>query len=68
MPKASKRGNRAQTALDRRRASAKISSCSDSSGEEYMMDVDDKELLLPENLLVTVTKGICSFAHSLKLR
>jgi hypothetical protein len=46
MPRPRKRKNQAQHAVTHRWSSVKVSSSSESSNEEYSMDVDDKELSL----------------------
>jgi len=64
MPRGSKRRNQAQSASGRRWSSVKVSSSSESSGEEYRMDVDDKESPFDEKLLVTDIGDIAEMCKS----
>jgi len=52
MPKLSKRRSQSKTAKVGRRQNTKISDSSDSSSDEYSMDIDDQELSFNEKLLL----------------
>ncbi len=53
MPTVSKRRSQRQNASSRRWANTTISDSSDSSGDEYVMNIDDNELNFNEKLLLT---------------
>ncbi|CAF4738735.1 unnamed protein product [Rotaria sp. Silwood1] len=64
MPRGSKRRNQAQSALSHRWSSGKVSSSSESSNEEYSMDIDDKELPFNEKLLLTDISDVAEMCKS----
>src|SRR4051794_22611505 len=53
MPTVSKRRSQRQNASSRRWSNTKNSDPNDSSGDEYVMDIDGKELNFNEKLLLT---------------
>jgi hypothetical protein len=53
MPKLNKRRSQSKNAKSGRVSNTKISDSSDSSSDEYRMDVDDEELTFDEKLLLT---------------
>ncbi|CAF4179391.1 unnamed protein product, partial [Rotaria sp. Silwood2] len=63
MPKAKKRNSQLQDARDRRQSNTKILDASDSSGDEYRMDIDDKELNFGEKLLLTDIGDLAKMFH-----
>ena len=52
MPKPNKRRNKAQNALSKRWSSVEFSSSSESSNEEYKMDIDDEAVAFTEKVLL----------------
>ncbi|CAF4402376.1 unnamed protein product, partial [Didymodactylos carnosus] len=53
MPRVSRRRSQRQNASSRRSSNTKISDPSDSSGDEYVMDIDAEELSFNEKILLT---------------
>jgi hypothetical protein len=53
MPKLNKRRSQSKNVKSDRRQNSKVSDTSDSSSDEYRMDIDDKELTFNEKLLLT---------------
>ena len=53
MPKLNKRRSQSKNVKSDRRLNTKVSDTSDSSSDEYRMDIDDKELTFNEKLLLT---------------
>ncbi|CAF1598589.1 unnamed protein product [Didymodactylos carnosus] len=53
MPRPKRSKSKVQSASGQRRASVKVSSSSESSNDEYSMDIDDQELSFNEKIILT---------------
>jgi hypothetical protein len=64
MPRANKSKSKVQSASAHRWTNANVSSSSDSSNEEYSMDIDDQELSFNEKLFLTDIGDIAEMCKS----
>lgn len=58
MPRGNKRKSQSRGASARRWSNIKISDSSDSSDDEYRMDIDDDEMNFKDKLLLTDTADL----------